>query len=77
MCFFIANEWFVWFGLKTQSIALFLQKYGNILLGPLLLLIGGAMLNLFNFKFLKLNNKLNKYKEKIAKKGFFGSFLFW
>jgi cytochrome c biogenesis protein CcdA len=76
----------VFFGLKTQSIALFLQKYGERLLGPLLILIGVVMLDVLKFNFLKKktnikHNKISKkhfyddLKEKIAKKGYLGSFL--
>jgi len=65
----------VWFGLNTQSIALFLQKYGDKLLGPILLTAGIVMLDIIKFKFLKSNNSLNNLKEKLAKKGFLGSFL--
>ncbi|NQU79882.1 sulfite exporter TauE/SafE family protein [Candidatus Woesearchaeota archaeon] len=65
----------VWFGLNTQAIALFLQRYGEKLLGPLLLLIGIVMLDVIKFRFLKSNDWLNNLKEKLAKKGFIGSFL--
>ncbi len=65
----------VWFGLNTQSIALFLQRYGDKLLGPLLLLTGIVMLDFIKLNFIKSSNRLNKLKEKLAKKGFLGSFL--
>lgn len=65
----------VWFGLQTQTISLFLQKYGEKILGPLLLIIGIIMLDIFKFHFFKSNNKLNKLKERLADKGFLGSFL--
>ena len=65
----------VWFGLNTQSIALALQKYGDKLLGPLLLIIGVVMLDVIKINFLKTSDKLNKLKEKLAQKGFLGSFL--
>ncbi|MDD5086943.1 MAG: aromatic aminobenezylarsenical efflux permease ArsG family transporter, partial [Candidatus Nanoarchaeia archaeon] len=65
----------VWFGVNIQLIALFLQKYGEKILGPLLLIIGIVMLDVFKINFLKSSNKLNNLKEKIAKKGFLGSFL--
>ncbi|MFC1741903.1 aromatic aminobenezylarsenical efflux permease ArsG family transporter [Nanoarchaeota archaeon] len=65
----------VWFGLNTQAIALFLQRFGEKLLGPLLLLIGIVMLDVIKFRFLKSNDWLNNLKEKLAKKGFIGSFL--
>ena len=65
----------VWFGLNTQFISLFLQKYGEKILGPLLIILGVVMLDVLKFKFLKESNKLNKLKEKLADKGFLGSFL--
>ncbi|MFH1387687.1 MAG: aromatic aminobenezylarsenical efflux permease ArsG family transporter [Patescibacteria group bacterium] len=66
----------VWFGINTQSIALFLQKYGEKILGPLLILIGLVMLDIIKIKFLKNNNnKMNNVKEKLADKGLIGSFL--
>lgn len=65
----------VWFGMQTQTISLFLQKYGEKILGPLLLVIGIIMLDVLKLLFFKTNNKLNELKEKLAKKGFLGSFL--
>jgi len=65
----------VWFGLNTQSIALTLQKYGDKILGPLLLIVGIIMLDIIKINFLKTSDKLNKLKEKLAQKGFLGSFL--
>jgi len=65
----------VWIGINTQSIALFLQKYGAKLLGPLLIIIGVIMLDVIKLKFLKGSDKLNKLKEKLANKGVLGSFL--
>lgn len=65
----------VWFGLNTQSIALTLQKYGDKILGPLLLIVGIIMFDVIKINFLKTSDKLNKLKEKLASKGFLGSFL--
>ena len=65
----------VWFGLSTQTISFFLQKYGERLLGPLLLIIGMFMLGFIKLSFLKGSNRLNKLKEKLAKRGYLGSFL--
>lgn len=65
----------VWFGLNTQSIALFLQKYGEKILGPLLIIIGVIMLDVIKIKALQSSDKLKKLKERLAKKGFLGSFL--
>jgi len=63
----------VWAGIKTQIIALFLQGYGEKILGPLLVIIGLIMLNVIRLKWLK-GNKLAGIKVKLARKGFLGSF---
>ena len=65
----------VYIGINIQAVSLFLQKYGEKILGPLLLVIGVVMLDVIKFKFLKTNDKMNKLKEKLSKKGFLGSFL--
>jgi len=65
----------VFFGMQTQTIALFLQKYGEKILGPLLLIVGVIMLDVLKLHFFKSNGRLNKLKEKLANKGFFGAFL--
>ncbi|MCK4997288.1 sulfite exporter TauE/SafE family protein [Candidatus Pacearchaeota archaeon] len=65
----------VFFGMQTQAISLFLQKYGEKILGPLLLIIGILMLDILKLHFFKSSNKLNKLKEKLAEKGFLGAFL--
>lgn len=62
----------VWFGLSTQAIALFLQRYGEKLLGPLLILVGLLMLIPLDFG---QSQKLERFKEKIAGKGLFGSLM--
>ena len=65
----------VWFGISSQGISLFLQKYGDKILGPLLLIIGVVMLDIVKLSFLKGSDRLNKLKEKLANKGYIGSFL--
>jgi cytochrome c biogenesis protein CcdA len=65
----------VWFGMNTQSIALILQKYGEQLLGPLLLIIGVLMLDIIKFNFLNESKKMSELKEWLATKGYMGSFL--
>lgn len=65
----------VWFGISSQNISLFLQKYGDKVLGPLLLTIGLVMLDIVRLPFLKGSDKLNKLKEKLATQGYLGSFL--
>ncbi|MFH0870322.1 MAG: aromatic aminobenezylarsenical efflux permease ArsG family transporter [archaeon] len=65
----------VWFGLNMQFIALGLQKYGEKLLGPLLIIIGIFMLDVIRVNALKSNPKLEAIKEKLSRKGLLGSFL--
>jgi len=65
----------VWFGMQTQAISLFLQDYGEKILGPLLLIVGVIMLDMFKLHLFQSNDKLSGLKEKLAKKGFLGSFL--
>ena len=65
----------VYIGVNVQSISLFLQKYGEKILGPLFILIGLVMLNVIKLPSLKSGNKMNNLKEKLSKKGYFGSFL--
>ena len=65
----------VYIGINTQQISLFLQSYGEKLLGPLLLIIGIIMLNIIKLNFFKGNDKLENFKKKLAEKGYLGSFL--
>jgi len=65
----------VGFGLNTQAIALFLQKYGEMILGPLLLIVGIIMLDIIKLPQLNGSGRLNQIKEKIAGMGFLGAFL--
>ena len=63
----------VWIGISTFSISITLQKYGKVLLGPLMLLFGILMLNIFNISFGKSSDKLTKLKEYFSEKGLLGS----
>lgn len=69
----------VLFGLKVQSISLFLQQYGDLLLGPILLICGILMLEVIPISMKFENEGLSNLKEKLSKKflerGFLGSFL--
>lgn len=65
----------VWFGVNTQAISLFLQEYGEKILGPLLLIIGIVMLDIVKFNVIKTSDRLKQLKEKLANKGLLGSFL--
>jgi cytochrome c-type biogenesis protein len=65
-------------GLKVQSISLFLQQYGDLLLGPILLICGILMLDAIPWGNWFEHERLSELKERISKKlvekGFFGSF---
>ena len=65
----------VWVGINTQAISLFLQKCGEKIIGPLLILIGLVMLDIFKLHFLKENTQIIRLKEKLATRGFLGAFL--
>jgi cytochrome c-type biogenesis protein len=65
----------VWFGINVSAIALFLQKYGQIILGPLMITIGFIMLDLVKINLFISDARFDGIKEKLAKKGFLGSFL--
>jgi len=63
------------FGINNQTIALFLQKYGEILIGPILILIGMFMLDIIKINIPQNGLKIGGLKEKLVSKGFIGSFL--
>ena len=65
----------VWFGINTRLIALPLQKYGEPLLGPFLILLGVIMLDVVKIHLWKGSGKLDSLKESLSKKGYLGSFL--
>ena len=65
----------VYMGINVQAISLFLQKYGEKILGPLLIGIGLVMLDIIKLPSFKSGDRLNKIKEKLSEKGYLGSFL--
>src|SRR3989338_10407388 len=65
----------VYIGVNVQSVSLFLQKYGERLIGILLVFIGLVMLNVIRLNLLKGKGRLDKIKEKLSEKGYLGSFL--
>jgi len=65
----------VWVGINTQAISLFLQKYGEKIIGPLLVIIGLVMLDILKLHFLKKNKQIIRLTEKLANKRFIGTFL--
>lgn len=62
-------------GINIQGISLFLQDYGDKILGPLLLFIGLVMIELIKLKSVSLGKGFNQLKEGLANKGYLGSFL--
>jgi cytochrome c-type biogenesis protein len=62
-------------GMNTQAIALFLQRYGEKMLGPLLVIFGFIMLEIVKLPVPKTNDFVERLKEKLSKKGYLGSFL--
>jgi cytochrome c biogenesis protein CcdA len=65
----------VYIGLNVQAVSLFLQRYGERLIGFLLVFIGLVMLNIIKLPSLKSGDKINKIKEKLSGKGYLGAFL--
>lgn len=65
----------VWIGISTFSISMTLQKYGKLLLGPLMLIFGILMLNIFKISFGKSSERIAKLKEYLSEKGLIGSLL--
>jgi cytochrome c biogenesis protein CcdA len=65
----------VYIGINVQVISLFLQKYGERILGPLLIIIGLVMLNIIKLPSLKSGEKIDKLKERLSEKGYLGAFM--
>lgn len=65
----------VYVGLNIQSVALFLQKYGEIILGPFLVIAGILLLNVIKFNLFRGNKKINEIQVRLSEKGYVGAFL--
>jgi len=65
----------VYLGLNMQSLSFFLQNSGEILLGPLMIIIGLFVLEVINLDFWSGSSHLSSISKKVAEKGLFGSFL--
>jgi cytochrome c-type biogenesis protein len=66
----------VYAGLSTQHVSLFLQKYGERLLGPLLVVIGLVMLEAVKLgRISGESERIERLKKRLAKRGFLGAFL--
>jgi len=64
----------VYIGVSVQSTSLFLQKYGEKILGPLLIFVGFVMLNIIKLPSLKSDKKIDKLKERLSDRGYLGAF---
>ncbi len=65
----------VYIGVNVQTISLFLQKYGEKALGPLLIFFGVVMLDIIKINIGKKSERIEMLKEKLSEKGYVGSFL--
>jgi cytochrome c biogenesis protein CcdA len=65
----------LWIGLSSQDIALFLQKNGEMLLGPFLILLGVVMLTADRMPSFKGCGMISGISERCGDKGYAGGFL--
>jgi len=65
----------VYVGLNTPQTALFLQSYGEKLIGPVLIFTGLVMLELIRLDLGFGSGRMEKLREKLAEKGYAGGFL--
>lgn len=65
----------VYSGMNVQSIALFLQSYGEKLLGPLLIILGIVMLDIIKINVRFRHSVIHRMKNYIPQKGYLGGFL--
>jgi len=65
----------LFFGASKFHIARFFQQNGEKYLGPLLIIVGLIMLNVIRLNFLGKINASEKFSEKFANKGLWGSFV--
>ncbi|MDN7024049.1 sulfite exporter TauE/SafE family protein [Methanoculleus sp. FWC-SCC1] len=66
----------VMLGLNVQAVSLFLQAWGEVLVGPLLIGVGIVMLDLVPLSFgFGGSSRLAAFKERLANQGLAGSFL--
>jgi cytochrome c-type biogenesis protein len=65
----------VYVGLNTRDISMFLQAYGDRMLGPLLLSVGLVMLEVIRLNIGSGGNSLSKSMERLSERGYAGGFL--
>ncbi len=79
LAYIVVASVIVLFGMNIQFIALGLQHYGELLLGPFLIICGIYLLDLFHFSGLPGGNWLSKrtsgISAKLVEKGYLGAFL--
>ena len=65
----------IYFGLSSFEISRIFQGWGEKVLGPVLILIGLVMFDVIKLNIKTKNEKVERLKEKLATKGYLGSFL--
>jgi cytochrome c-type biogenesis protein len=65
----------VYAGLNVQAIALFLQEYGEKILGPFLVAMGIIMLEIIDIPLPGGHGSLQKLEASLAERGYLGGFL--
>ncbi len=65
----------VYAGLNIQAIALFLQDYGEKILGPFLVIMGIVMLEIIDIPLPGGNGSLQKMEAYLSERGYIGGFL--
>ncbi len=65
----------IYFGLSSFRISKIFQGWGDKVLGPILIIIGLIMFGIIKIKISGNNQKIEKLKEWLAKKGYIGSVL--
>ena len=65
----------IYFGLSSFQISSIFQGWGDKILGPVLITVGLIMFGIIKINFGAKNKKIEKTKEWLANKGYFGSLL--
>jgi len=65
----------VYIGINLQGVSLFLQEYGEKLLGPLLIIIGLVALDFIKLHSFTCGGRLAPIQMKASEKGYLGAFL--
>ncbi|MBU0761653.1 MAG: sulfite exporter TauE/SafE family protein [Candidatus Altiarchaeota archaeon] len=65
----------VYVGVNSREVAMILQEYGEIILGPLLLIAGLVMIEAVKIKVPSGGTRFGSLKQKLGEKGYLGGFL--